>query len=802
MLTVPTAETTAEPAGVRTFGELLRELRETAGLTQEQLAERAGLTPHGISALERGLRSRPYPHTVQSLAAALNLSPDLRQQLIDSVPKRRRSTAPGQEGTTPGDAPLAASGDASDERAVPRPSGLPAVDALVGREHDLANVVSLVSAPAHRLVTLVGTGGVGKTTLALAAAKRVLEQPAELWPQGTPFVPLATLDDARLVIPAVARALGMTMPEATDDDQALLATMSGVTALVVLDNLEHLTDVADVVARLLGTCPGITVLATSRSSLRLRGETEYAVHPLALPPAGSLDLDEVASAPAAELLLRRAHAVAPSFGTRPEDAATIVDLCDVLGGIPLALELAAARARVLSPQDMLARIGDILDRSGPVDLPARQRTMRAAIEWSYRLLTPDEQRLLRLLAAFPNAPTLDAIEATAPLEDALGTLEALVSHSLVLVVDTPDGLRYRMLEPVRHFAQSLTDPAERTEIREAHAAYYLGWSQQALGHFYSEQQVRWFDDAERDDDNLSAAVQWYVETGRGEAAARMCWSLWLYWWLRGHLRRGRRLAEQTLATDVDGGWRARVQLPAAAMAFAQAELAAAAAHWGESLRVAQEAGDLVAEQYGYAGNGLATMATGDLVAADGWFEQAQDLGVEPVEAHLITSLVLVWRGTVRRLLGDPELAQDLVSRGLRLATERGDRLSTYIALYELVQVAIGQGELDAARDHLCQGIELSDETGDYANLAYFLESLAVVTQLQGDAERAMVLLGASTALRESVGSSFYGYYLPDPALRTTADASARAALGADRAAELFAQGHALGPDDAVDYAQL
>ena len=386
----------------------LRALREAAGLSQEELAERAGLSSHAISALERGTRTRPYPHTVRALCDALDADAASRAALIASVPARGRSThAP------------------SDSAVPPRTLPMPATS-LLGREHDLERAVALVAE--HRLVTLTGMGGVGKTRMALAVAVAVQDRFAD----GVAFVDLAPLRSADEVLPSIADAVDAHAMGTAGVTSAIVERLHGQRTLLVLDNVEHLLEVAPRIAALVETAPGLTVLATSRAPLRIRGEIEVAVEPLAVP--GN---DNNLSGPAASLLLERAQAVNPGWGTAPEDQPAVAAVCLRLAGIPLALELAAVRARLLDPGQLLDRL-DVALLAGARDLPERQRTMRATLDWSYGLLTVEEQRLLRLLSVFVGGFQLEDAESVVALtgglsgHEVLDVLQALSEQSLVV----------------------------------------------------------------------------------------------------------------------------------------------------------------------------------------------------------------------------------------------------------------------------------------------------------------------------------------------------------------------------------
>ena len=336
------------------------------------------MSSHAISALERGTRTRPYPHTVRALCDALGADADARAALIASVPARTRHAA-GDSAATP--------------RSLPAPA-----TALLGRDQDIARVTELVGE--QRLVTLTGMGGVGKTRLALAVAAAVRDRFAD----GVAYVELAPLRAADEVLPAIADAVDAPATAGTDGTSAVVERLRHQRTLLVLDNVEHLLEVAPRIAALIEAAPGLTVLATSRAPLRIRGEMEVKVEPLEVPRTGD-DLD----GPAVDLLLTRARAVSPGWGTAPRDRRAVAALCIRLAGIPLALELAAARARLLDPDELLDRL-DVALLAGARDLPERQRTMRATLDWSYGLLTEEEQWLLRLLSVFVGGFRLEDVE--------------------------------------------------------------------------------------------------------------------------------------------------------------------------------------------------------------------------------------------------------------------------------------------------------------------------------------------------------------------------------------------------------
>jgi len=403
--------TEGEPAR---FGAKLRVLRERAGLTQEELAERAGVTPHAISALERGTRTRPYPHTVRSIADALQVSDAERKDLIASVPSRTSATHLIQS--------------PSPEATAGRPGG--GVDLVVpptrlhGRDRDVAQVAHLARSGTARIITLTGPGGVGKTRLAAAVSAEL----ADDYPDGIVQIALAAMADATDVLPSIGKALELTGTDRPGGLNLVAAHLRQRRVLLVLDNFEHLLSAAADVSQLVWYCPTVTVLITSRSLLRIRGEREFKVGPLALPAGEVTSPEELAASASGALVLDRALD-ASALPMTADDLRALGRLCERLAGIPLAIELATAHLRLLTPQNLLERLDSISSSSGARDLPERQRTMRATLDWSYGLLSARQQALFRMLGVFRGGATLGAVEEVAAASGTFAEAEPRSSSS-------------------------------------------------------------------------------------------------------------------------------------------------------------------------------------------------------------------------------------------------------------------------------------------------------------------------------------------------------------------------------------
>jgi tetratricopeptide (TPR) repeat protein len=362
-------------------------------------------------------------------------------------------------------------------------------------------------------------------------------------------------------------------------------------------------------------------------------------------------------------------------------------------------------------------------------------------------------------------------------------------------------VRYDMLEPVAQYARSLLTGDELRRTSRAHAAFFLALAEQAAPGYERDEQVVWLARTEAEESNLLVALERSLDDADATTAGRVTWLLWLYWWLRGQVRVGRAAAERCLATDLPVGLRGRVLLTAATMSFAGGDLPASERFWAQALALGEQESDPELVSKALAGTGLAAMATGDLATAAQRFRWSIPATREAGEAGVwLRSLVHVWRGTVLLHQGDPEAAVAETERGLLLARDRGDRLSTYVALYGLSQAAVAGGRVGEARGHLEEGIRLSEQTQDMANLAYFLDALAVVEAAEGEAARVAVLLGAAQAIRETVGSNVYGYYLPDLQARDAAAAAALEQLGQDAYEDAVDAGRASEPGEAIAHA--
>ena len=620
------------------FGERLRRYRERAGFTQEELAERAGLTGKAISALERGERQRPYPNTVRALADALNLADAERAALIAARAGQGEASAPREAKTAP-----------SRLVAGPPPSTLPGqLTSLVGRETEAKVVLALLRRANIRLLTLTGAGGVGKTRLALVAAEAARDD----FPDGVAFVTLAQERDPNLVLAAIVRALEAGEQGEPVSAAQLATILRDRRVLLVLDNVEQVAETAPELADLLIRCPNLKLLATSRMTLNIRGEQEYRVPALELPVEGGMaDLAALGRIPAVKLFVERAQAVHPDFTLTAENALAVANLCRRLDGLPLAIELAAARTTLLPPQALLARLmaaGLGVLTGGARDLPARQRTMRDAIAWSYDLLPPAEQAFFRQFSVCQGGATLDAIEAICapaiatddyPL-DLLGTLlDNNLLHREGADRSDDDEPRYAMLETIRAFAgEQLAAAGELGTARGRHADHYATFALVAGLQLTEAAQIVWLGRLEREWYNVRAAVSVLFDRGEAGRVVDAAWGLWRYWWVRGQRREARGWMDEAMRAGnrlTPQQW-ARALVLAGSMALGTGDVAAAMPSIAEGLRRCRELGDardtataLLIDGLLAAGEGGGARAGQSLEESASLFGRAASTGASP-----------------------------------------------------------------------------------------------------------------------------------------------------------------------------
>ncbi len=820
---------------VTSFGALLRRHREAAGLSQEELADRAEMSTNAIGALERGDRQRPYPITVRRLADALALAADTRLAFTAAAQRRPAPDVPCDAAPP---APTVTWSSPSD--------GLPGyLTPLIGRDDERLVVRHLLARPQVRLLTLTGPGGVGKTRLAVQIATDMRDD----LPDGVVFVPLAPLRDAALVLPAVAQACGVhegNLPLT----QTLVNTLRDRQFLLVLDNCEQVLAAAAAVVDLLLACPRMQILATSRAAFKVRGEQEYRVPPLAVPLVTAPADKDPAQTPAMALFVARAQTAMPDFALTETNTAIVAAICRRLDGLPLAIELAAARVSLLSPPALLARLERALRllTGGARDLPARQQTMRDTIAWSYDLLPAGEQRLFARLAVFEGGWTLDAANAVCegkddPAVDALDGLGVLFDHSLVGRVGERDGeSRYVLLEVIREYAaEQLLSSGEAEAVRRRHAQYFLALAVQARSKLRGPEQVAWLDRLEGELDNLRAALDWAHSAGEVAFGLKLAGALGLFWNLRGYLQEGRTylyraIADDATAPSADIGARIWALMFELLLDFRQGAYTEATARGKEALALARDAGNRLGVCHALHNLGLIAHEQGDYAGAEAYYKEAlvlrreigdrvgigltlSNLGFVAREtgdyAHAITYVeesIALLRGandewglaTALNTLadavhdaGDLPRAEALFAESLVLARRLGYKRGIARALDALGRIALIHGDVNEAARRGAESLALYRATGVPLGIAEALELLAAVAAARGDAVRSARLFAAAATGRERIGAP-----LPPAAREGHAQAVALARATLDDAAweAAWEAGEALPTEQAVDEA--
>ncbi|GAA1239546.1 hypothetical protein GCM10009608_87580 [Pseudonocardia alaniniphila] len=681
----------------------------------------------------------------------------------------------------------------------PGPRPLPVdVTSLVGREQAIEEVADLAGRPDVRLVTLTGLGGIGKTRLAVAVGERLTDR----FEAGTAFVPLAAITQPELVLTAVARAVGAELAGTGSPMETLVEYFDDGRWLLILDNLEQVVDAARDIDALLTRCRGVVILATSRTELELRAERVYPVQPLPLlaDPTG-VAVAELAASPAVALFVDRARAVRPGFALTTSNAAAVAEICRRLEGLPLAIELAAARTRLLDPDALLARLARSLDALGvgAVDMPERQRTLRATVEWSVGLLEDAERSLLEVAAVFVDGWTVEAAAQVAGLDEdqALERSEALARHSLIHLTPAGDGPRPRMLETIRAFvAEQLAVRPDAAEIRSRHAGYYRALAEQADRQLRGAGLRGGCKRLDVEEGNLAAAVRWYLDHDTGPLP-HMFRVLWLFWFLRDHLGEAHSWVDQLLPTADSFDLQAQVELASTAAATG-VEVGDDEAALAARERLAPLL-DGIGDPYLRAVSQLVMAWTSGVVgdfdgALRGALVSLKQLRGQ--DEPFWTALAACTAGFVEVTVGRHEDALGHLTEMRDLAERLDNPWLAAVSRVYLGTMAVAQGRPEEARAQMDEALELSLAAHSTRGLTLCLAAFARLAFVEGDPERAALLAGAVEGLRRRVGLRA----LPLPLLRQDEAelvAQVRQALGADRFSRPYDAGSRLSQQEAV-----
>jgi predicted ATPase/class 3 adenylate cyclase len=614
-----------------------------------------------------------------------------------------------------------------------RPNNLPSdVKSFVGRRVELDRIRTLLLDEGARIVTLTGTGGSGKTRLALRASERLLEP----FGDGVFLVPLASLADSSLVTAAIAQVLGVQDAAGRSRTDGLVTHLAGKRLLLVLDNFEHVTDAASELATVLAAAGDVSVLATSRVPLRIQGEHELQVEPLGAPETGA-SLDELSKAPSVQLFAQRAREIRGDFAVTESNGDAVAELCRRLDGLPLAIELAAARTRLLSPEAMLERVDERLEllTGGPADLPARQRTLRDAISWSFNLLGERERTLFARLSIFRGGAALDAAEAVCGDENVLDALTNLSEHSLVVTRWNELGEpRFELLETIAEFARErLVERDETEELARRHAAYFADFAEEVKPFLYTDVRAPWLRRLADDRDNFRAALAWCCERDEGSYGLRILGALWLWYWTA--FGEGLEWAKRVLALPS-----ASARTPERGRALFTAEICAAGAGDMASMRLYSEEAFAISREVGDDATLALALALGGGYPDD--YERVKRNNEEAIEVAARTGdpWVAAWSkmisGLCAMLMQDVARAREWSAEAMDEFAALGDSWSRASGSMSLAFALVQLGELDDARAALEGSVATLVEVGDLkmANACAIAE--AMIERFSGDNDAA------------------------------------------------------------------
>ena len=730
------------------LGSAIDALLQAVSHEQAHEEAHAGLMRQYAKSGQRYQALRQYEQLREALRRRFGIEPDATtRHLHEEIVAGRFPTArpPPLEITSP------------QERPDSRRHNIPvSLSPFVGRERETVEVERALAMT--RLLTLTGVGGSGKTRLALEVAGEL----AGTYADGAWLVELAPLSEPELLPQAVATVLGVREQPGNLPIATLQETLRTKELLLVLDNCEHLIDAcARLAETLLSACPGLRILATSREALGIAGEANLVVPPLSLPETEhSITVEEIVASESVRLFLNRARYRQVAFDLSPQNASAIAEICRRLDGIPLAIELAAARVGTMSAEQIATRLGDSLGllTEGSRTATPRQRTLRAALEWSYQLLSELERQLFARLSVFTGGWSLEAAEAVGSgngikEEEILDLLSRLVDKSLVVAeATTGGGVRYRMLEPVRQYAtEHLEKSREADELRSRHAAHFLGEAEAAEPELVGPQQWWWLDRLEREHDNLRAALDWSLGRSRDAMALRLGGALARFWYTRGYLNEGRRWLEKGLIAEsgaVSASMRAKVLEEVGWLAEAQGDYEGASAAYEERLSIYRSLGDEEGIAHSLGNLGTVAISQGDYGRATELLEESLAMlrrsGSERSIARVLSSL-----GILVLSRYDHVRAATLFEEALSLLRKAGDVRGVAISLNNLGFATLFDGGYERATALFEEALAKNQEVGDARGVAISLNNLGLASLMRADHERAGTLLEESlTILRE------------------------------------------------------
>jgi non-specific serine/threonine protein kinase len=671
---------------------------------------------------------------------------------------------------------------------------------LIGRQVELEEIEGLLSQSDTRLLTITGVGGTGKTRLAQAVARESLAEFAD----GVYFINLSAIARAELVVPIIAQILCIREEIGKPLKDRLREHLRERRMLIVLDNFEQLTEAAPQIGELLSASVNLKVLVTSRVRLQLRYEHEFTLQPLEVPAEGDLSLRELSEYPAIELFVERAQTVKPAFALTEDNARPIAEICRRLDGLPLAIELAAVRVKLLAPQAILARLAKSLKllTGGARDLPERQQTMRGTIQWSYDLLEVEEKRLLNRLAVFAGGLTLDAAEAVANVAGDLGVdlldgVASLVDKSLLSPREQSDGeLRFRMLVVVREFAlEALEASGEMEEIKRLHAGFYAQLAETAEPELQGGKAVQWLEALEQEHDNLRSALEWSLGC-EPEIALRIVGAVCNFWIRRGYLSEGFKWTKQTLernGEDADTKLRAKAYTGIGNLSWRQGDWEAAELFLQEGLQLAREIDD----QYGIC---RALGALGGVKAiqdnlAKGKVLLEESLAIaRKLNDKTSISLWLNSLGETARAQEDYQSAREFYEEALIVVRRESIKPLIPVVIQNLASVACFQGDYKSAFSYALEGLKISEELGDKIVTGHALGIFAALAAATGETEKAARLFGAMQAIYDAIG---YKLYKADKIFFDRYTREARTAIGEEAFEAAFREGQSAGLRNAI-----